>query len=404
MFAVQRRHQERGPLMNSEFYTGWLDHWAQEHSSVSTEAVATALDRILSMNASVTMYMFHGGTSFGYKAGANVDMVNGFQPTPTSYDYDAPMTEAGDPTDKFHAIRDVIAKYLPVPHVPVPEPAKKMALGRLPLTKVSTEAMQHHQRCEGASGALQIPSELPLSFERIRQSQALVLYETWVTFLPRDPAVLSARGLRDRGYVYVDDVYQGIISRMDNVYSVMIPVTKGQRLTILVESQGRVGFVDLNDPKGLGRNVTLSGITLTDWNITAINEKDHLTARRRIDDGVKSWTPVNQSVPSCDVSPPGLAVYQATFRFDVSPPLDTYLRLDHWKKGTVLLNGFNLGRYWTPMGPQRALYVPAVLFREENLLDIIELEQAPCGQESSDCYVEFVDEPDINGPVPLSKL
>uniref|UniRef100_A0A131YM23 Beta-galactosidase n=1 Tax=Rhipicephalus appendiculatus TaxID=34631 RepID=A0A131YM23_RHIAP len=398
MFAVQRRHQERGPLMNSEFYTGWLDHWAEKHSRVGTKDVVTALDKILSMNASVTMYMFHGGTSFGYKAGANVDMVNGFQPTPTSYDYDAPMTEAGDPTDKFHAIRDVIAKYLPVPHVPVPEPAKKMALGTLPLTKLydlkDIRDLFVHYR---------IPSELPLSFERIRQSQALVLYETWVDFLPRDPAVLTARGLRDRGYVYVDDVYQGIISRMDNVYSIMIPVTKGQRLTILVESQGRVGFIELNDPKGLGRNVTLSGITLTDWNMTAINEKDHLTAHRRLDDGVKFWTS-NESAPSCVVSPPGVAVYQATFRLDVSPPLDTYLRLDHWKKGTVILNGFNLGRYWTPMGPQRALYVPAVLFREENLLDIIELEQAPCGLESADCYVEFVEEPDINGTVPLSRL
>ncbi|KAL1473714.1 hypothetical protein MTO96_021827 [Rhipicephalus appendiculatus] len=373
MFAVQRRHQERGPLMNSE--------QDSEHERLRYH-----------------VHVPWGGTSFGYKAGANVDMVNGFQPTPTSYDYDAPMTEAGDPTDKFHAIRDVIAKYLPVPRVPVPEPAKKMALGTLPLTKLydlkDIRDLFVHYR---------IPSELPLSFERIRQSQALVLYETWVDFLPRDPAVLTARGLRDRGYVYVDDVYQGIISRMDNVYSIMIPVTKGQRLTILVESQGRVGFIELNDPKGLGRNVTLSGITLTDWNMTAINEKDHLTAHRRLDDGVKSWTS-NESAPSCVVSPPGVAVYQATFRLDVSPPLDTYLRLDHWKKGTVILNGFNLGRYWTPMGPQRALYVPAVLFREENLLDIIELEQAPCGLESADCYVEFVEEPDINGTVPLSRL
>ncbi|KAH6935438.1 hypothetical protein HPB50_005816 [Hyalomma asiaticum] len=396
MFAVQRRHQERGPLMNSEFYTGWLDHWAEPHSTASTKSVATALDKILSMNASVSLYMFHGGTSFGYKAGANVDGKYGFQPTPTSYDYDAPMTEAGDPTDKFRAIRDVIAKYLPVPHVPVPEPAKKMALGKLPLTKLydlkDVRDLLVHYR---------IPSELPLSFERIRQSQALVLYETWVTFLPRNPAVLTARGLRDRGYVYVDDVYCGLISRMDDVYSIMIPVTKGQRLTILVENQGRVGFIDLNDPKGLGSNVTLSGITLTHWNMTPINERDHVTMRHRLDDHVLlPRTAKNHPASSCDVSPPGLVVYQATFRLNVPTPQDTFLRLDHWKKGAVVLNGFNLGRYWTPMGPQRTLYVPAVLFREENLIDVIELEQAPCGEESAGCYVEFVDKPDINGTVP----
>lgn len=398
MFAVQRRHQERGPLMNSEFYTGWLDHWAEKHNTDSTKNVTTALDKILSMNASVTLYMFHGGTSFGYKAGANINETGAFQPNPTSYDYDAPMTEAGDPTDKFYAIRDVIAKYLPVPHVPVPEPAKKMALGTLPLTKLydlkDLRELLVHRR---------ISSKRPLSFEQIRQSQALVLYETWVNFLSRNPAALTAPGLRDRGYVYVDDVYQGIISRMDNVYSIMIPVVKGQRLTILVESQGRVGYRDLNDSKGLGQNVTLSGITLDDWNMTAINEKDHLSARRRHEDGVKSGTLMNQSAPSCVGSPSGLGVYQVTFKLDVSPPLDTYLRLDHWKKGTAFLNGFNLGRYWTPMGPQKALYVPAVLFRDENLLDIIELEQAPCGQESACCYVEFVDEPDINGTVPISQ-
>ncbi|XP_037572139.2 beta-galactosidase-like [Dermacentor silvarum] len=396
MFAVQRRHQERGPLMNSEYYTGWLDHWAEPHSTVSTAAVAAGLDRILSMNASVALYMFHGGTSFGVKSGANVDRY-GFHPTPTSYDYDAPMTEAGDPTDKFRAIRDVISKHLPVPQVPVPEPKKKMALGKVPLRKLYDLKALRQLLVDA-----RIPYIRPLSFERIRQSQGLVLYETWVNFLPRNPAALSVPGLRDRGYVYVDDAYQGIISRMDNVYSVVIPVTKGQRLTILVESQGRVGFIDLNDPKGLGSNVTLSGITLSHWNMTPIDTRDHLAAQRHPDDDVLSWKTTKPSSTSCGMPSPGLAVYQATFKLNVTTPLDTFIRLDHWKKGIVVLNGFNLGRYWTPMGPQKTLYVPAVLFKEQNLLDIVELEQAPCGQDSADCYVQFVDTPDINGTVPLS--
>ncbi|XP_075544263.1 beta-galactosidase-like isoform X3 [Dermacentor variabilis] len=359
MFAVQRRHQERGPLMNSEYYTGWLDHWAKRHSTVRTAAVASALDRILSMNASVALYMFHGGTSFGVKSGANVDRY-GFHPTTTSYDYDAPMTEAGDPTDKFHAIRDVIAKYLPVPHVPVPEPKKKMALGKLPLKKLY-DLKDVRELLVNA----RISYIRPLSFERIRQ------------------------------------VYHGIISRMDNVYSIVIPVTKGQRLTILVENQGRVGFIDLNDSKGLGSNVTLSGITLTHWNMTPIDTRDHLTAQRELDDGVLSSTATGQLANSCGVCSPGLAVYQATFGLNVSKPLDTFIRLDHWKKGIVVINGFNLGRYWTPMGPQKTLYVPSVVFRERNVLDLVELEQAPCGQGSTHCYVQFVDTPDINGTVPL---
>ncbi|KAK8758295.1 hypothetical protein V5799_004070 [Amblyomma americanum] len=356
-FKAQRRHQERGPLMNAEFYPGWFDLWAERHETESTSKVAHRLDKMLSMNASVVLFMFHGGTSFGYKSGAH-NNSKGFRTMPTSYDYDAPMTEAGDPTDKFIAIRNVISKYMAVPSTPVPEPKEKMALGKIAL----------------------------------KQSQALVLYDTWVSFTPRNPAVLSVPGLRDRGYVYVDDIYQGVISRMDNVYEIMVPVTKGQRLTVVVENQGRVNYGNLNDPKGIISDVTLSGKTLTDWNMTRIDERNHMG---------ESSHPVRDGVPSmCGASAPGLAVYEARFQLLQDPPLDTFIRLDHWKKGAVILNGFNLGRYWTPMGPQKTLYVPSVLFKPNNILNVIELEQAPCSEGSGNCFVEFVDKPEINATVP----
>lgn len=108
-FDLQRKYAPRGPLVNSEFYPGWLDHWQKPHSKVSTNSVTTALDHILALGASVNIYMFHGGTSFGLGAGANID-GDMYDPIPTSYDYDAPLTEAGDPTDKYFAIKNVIAK------------------------------------------------------------------------------------------------------------------------------------------------------------------------------------------------------------------------------------------------------------------------------------------------------
>ncbi|XP_077559783.1 beta-galactosidase-like [Haemaphysalis longicornis] len=392
-FAVQRRHQERGPLVNSEFYTGWLDHWAEPHQMVNTSAVVRDLDKMLSMNVSVNLYMFHGGTSFGYKAGSNVG--NGhFQPTPTSYDYDAPMNEAGDPTDKFVAIRNVIRKYLPVEPVPVPKPKKKMALGKIALKQLYNLTTMRDIFADS-----RIVSGLPLSFERIRQSKALVIYDTWIPFLPRNPGKLQVPGLRDRGYVYVDDVYQGIISRMDNVYDIMIPVTKGQRLTVLVESQGRNAFGNLNDPKGIISNVTLSGVTLVHWNMTPINEGEQLGETQSLFSHL-STARTSDQFPSA-ASIPGLAVYMAQFSVQHSPILDTFLRLDHWKKGVVVLNGFILGRYWTPMGPQKTLYVPAGLLLSTNLLGVIELEEAPCSWKSDKCFVEFVDTPDINSPVPI---
>ncbi|KAH7969048.1 hypothetical protein HPB52_014071 [Rhipicephalus sanguineus] len=149
-------------------------------------------------------------------------------------------------------------------------------------------------------------------------SQALVLYDTIVAFLPRDPGRLSVPGLRDRGYVYVNDLYQGVISRMENVFDIMVSISKGQRLSLLVESQGRNAYGDLNDPKGVISDVTLSGIVLTHWNVTAIDERKVLSGNYA-------------SIPQKTCCAPGLAVYEA--KFTLSSPLDTFLRLDRWKKG-----------------------------------------------------------------------
>lgn len=297
--------------------------------------------------------MFHGGTSFGFKSGANEDC--GYEPTPTSYDYDAPMTEAGDPTDKFVVIRAVISKHLSLPSVPVPRPKTKMALPPIELKHMfglsELREMYAH---------VTTTSEIPLSFERIRQT------------------------------------YQGLLSRMDDVYETMISVTRGQRLTVLVESQGRNAFGNLNDVKGITSNVTLSGVVLTHWNMTPIDDREHLKKRGKIFGKAAQVASKSRPVPTA-----GFGVYKAEFALLLQPPLDSFLRLDNWRKGSSYLNGFNLGRYWTPMGPQKALYVPSVLFKPKNILNVVELEQAPCGDDSNLCTARFVDTPEINSAVPM---
>ena len=115
-FAYQTLFEPHGPLVNSEFYPGWLDHWGQPHSKVNTSSVVKTLDEMLRMGANVNIYLMHGGTSFGFTSGSNYPP---FQPNPTSYDYDAPISEAGDLTEKYFAIQKVIAKYLPLPDLNV---------------------------------------------------------------------------------------------------------------------------------------------------------------------------------------------------------------------------------------------------------------------------------------------
>ncbi|CAN7938802.1 unnamed protein product, partial [Ixodes hexagonus] len=381
-FAAQRRHQEHGPLMNSEFYPGWLDNWGKKHSKVDAQDVAKTLRKMLSMNASVNIYVFHGGTSFGYKAGAN--MIDGvYVPNPTSYDFDAPMDEAGDPTEKFNILRKVISEFVPaLPPGPVPGPKKKMALGPFKMRRVM-----------GIEDLAQadpfISSKFPLSFEQVGHGYGFMFYYTNIPFRPRDPAVLHVPGLRDRGYVYVNNVYTGVLSRMDNVYDILIPIKKGESLIILVENQGRVADANgNNDTKGIISNVTLSGKILTDWRMRPITPND-----------IPRFEDIDSNIGVQRQSNKGLGFYIADFPAPTHDVLDTFLQVDGWKKGVAFLNRFNLGRYWPVMGPQMTLYVPSVVFQEKNRLVLMELEHAPCG-ELDNCSVEFVKTPVINGTVP----
>ncbi|XP_040359337.1 beta-galactosidase [Ixodes scapularis] len=381
-FAAQRRHQDRGPLMNSEFYSGWLDNWGDKHWEGNASAVAETLREMLTMNASVNIYVFHGGSSFGCTAGANLDK-DVYSPNPTSYDYDAPMNEAGDPTEMFEALRQVISEFVPEPPLePVPSPKAKMALG--PFTMRRVMGLEDIM----TTGPI-ISSEFPLSFEQVGHGHGLMIYYTKISFRPRDPAVLHIPGLRDRGYVYVENEYKGLLSRMDNVYDVLVPIKKGQNLAIVVENQGRIADASgNNDTKGIISNVTLSGKVLSRWSMMPIPLSE-LSGLQSIDSNVNSSHQQTE----------GIGAYIADFPGPEGEVLDTFLQVDGWKKGFAFLNSFNLGRYWPAMGPQMTLYVPSVLFQERNRLLLLELERAPCGL-SENCVAEFVKTPVINGAVP----
>lgn len=394
-FGAMRLFEPRGPLVNSEYYPGWLDHWGAPHSTVSTETVAKSLDDMLALNASVNMYMFHGGTSFGLKAGAN--QGSKYQACPTSYDYDAPLSEAGDPTEKYFAIRDVVKKYLPIPSGTVPPASPKYSYGKVQLAPQGN-------MFQFKSVLQSVTQKWPLTFEQLMMPNGLVMYETVLPFRIADPAVLSISDVHDRGYVFVDTYFVGIVSREQQLFNLPLSALPNQTITIVVESQGRICFGNgINDFKGLTTNVTVNGYSLSGWKMTPIpltNITRLSSALRKLHD---MTTSLGLSRSELTGTPRGgMAIYQGSFNVpnNSSHPQDTFLRLDGWGKGIVWVNNFCLGRYWPEVGPQVTLYVPrGILKKGANTMLVMELEVSPCSI-ASQCYVTLQDTHVINGPTP----
>nr|XP_002712645.1 beta-galactosidase-1-like protein isoform X1 [Oryctolagus cuniculus] len=382
IFTLLRKYEPRGPLVNSEYYTGWLDYWGQNHSTRSVLAVTKGLENMLNLGASVNMYMFHGGTNFGYWNGA--DEKGRFLPITTSYDYDAPISEAGDPTPKLFALRNVISKFQEVPLGPLPPPSPKMTLGPLTLYLDGELLAFLDFLCpEGP-----IHSVLPLSFEAVRQDHGFMLYRTYLTHTIFEPTPLWVpnNGVHDRAYVMVDGVFQGVLER-NMKHQLFLVGEMGARLDILLENMGRLSFgSNSSDFKGLLQPPVLGQVMLTQWMMFPL----------KVDNLVKWWFPLHLLKSTKPQTPSGPTFYSTTF--PIAGPLgDTFLYLPGWTKGQVWINGFNLGRYWTKQGPQETLYVPRPLLLPRgaiNKITLLELENVP-----PEPQIQFLDWPILNSTV-----
>jgi beta-galactosidase len=347
--AALRAQQPTGPLMCTEFWNGWFDHWGGIHTTRPAADAGAALEELLAAGASVNFYMFHGGTNFGFLNGANDKGT--YRATVTSYDYDAPLDEAGDPTEKFRLFRSIIEKYGTVPDEDVPEPAPK-----LPPLSIDL-AEQAPLLADGNLDRLGRPvaSEAPMPMERLGQAFGFVLYETGLD--AAGPATLSVEQVADRAQVFVDGQPVGVLERERHEHVVSFSVPRaGARLRILVENQGRVNYgVRLADRKGLLGAVLLNGEPLRNWTSRPLALGD-LSALAFTAD------------PDPVVGP---RFHRGVFQ--VAEPEDTYLHLDGWTKGVAWINGFNLGRYWS-RGPQLSLYVPGPVLRAgDNEVVLLEL-------------------------------
>ncbi|MGN8026649.1 glycoside hydrolase family 35 protein [Microbacterium sp. 22242] len=347
-----RAHQATGPLMCSEFWDGWFDWWGGAHHTTGVEDAAAELDALLSAGASVNIYMFHGGTNFGLTNGAN--HKGRYLPITTSYDYDAPLDEAGDPTEKFHAFRAVIARYAPVPDEPVPSSASRPS-ACAPLVPLGAWTAG-----PAAAGPMH---EDPPSFEALDALAPLVRYVTELPPAATGSTRLLAFGeVRDAAHVAVDGVPVGRISRTAGERSLRIP--SGRRLTVLVEEQGRVNYDHrLGEAKGLIGTATLDGEPLHGWRAVPIDPTAAFTSLE-----------ADPAPPGADAfdSVDGPSAWRAEIALDA--PSDLFLDTAGWGEGYAFANGFLLGRY-RRTGPQRTLFVPEPVTRAgANTFTVMELE------------------------------
>ncbi len=349
-FAILDKIRPSGPRMCGEYWVGWFDHWGETRNGMTVKEVSEGLTWMVSHGASVNLYMFHGGTSFGFMAGAN--RGSAYQPDVSSYDYDAPVNEAGVPTEKFFAIREILQRQ--TANLP-PLPQRETAL-RIPrfffeesAPLFSLLADPHH-------------SASPQTMESLDQSFGLVLYRTPVRSAQH--GTLQVGEARDFALLYQSGRHLGTLDRRFSQRSLELNLQSGPTLDILVDAMGRVNFGKylVDDRKGLVGDVTLAGTPLTGWDIYSLP----LTNLSRV-----SYSPQ----PVTDDEP---RFYRALIQLESVGY--TFFDLRGWGKGYVWINGHNLGRYWS-VGPQRTMFVPAEWLRAgEN--EIVVLDLLPGGERS----------------------
>lgn len=341
------------PKMCSEFWSGWFDKWGARHETRPAKEMVEGINEMLSKGISFSLYMTHGGTSFGHWAGANSP---GFQPDVTSYDYDAPINEYGMPTPKYYELRKVMEKYNGGKALP------KMPKAPMPLIAVPAFKLQEFSPV--IAGVDSVSKGPVKTFEDMNFGWGQMVY---TTILPQisEESTLSA-DIHDYARVYLNGKYVGTIDRVRNEHTVALPpVKRGDRLTILLEAMGRINFGHaIKDYKGIIGDVTLSaeieGSDVTwkpqQWECCRIKD-DYATAEKALASPVTALTEQNE-LPQTSGHPGYYRGY-----FNIKKVGDTFLDMEAFGKGQVYVNGHALGRFWH-IGPQQTLYLPGCWLRK----------------------------------------
>ncbi len=371
-FELLRKFRDDQPATCMEYWNGWFDHWYEEHHQRESGDAADVFEAIAGNGDSINMYMFHGGTNFGFYNGANYD--NGIQPTVTSYDYNCPVSECGDLTEKYYAIHDrmekILGKKLPLTVHNLP----KKAYGEL----VMTEKADFFRNLDAL--AEPVEDAFPMTMEELGQDFGFVVYCSELEG-PFEKLDMEIDGLHDRASIYFDEKFAGVkeeTGKRNDQVSIGLGFGEKADLKIVVENMGRVNYGGhIFDKKGITRGVRIANRYHFGWKMYPVT-CDDLSGLvyedwKAAEDGAADWRP---------------GFYKANFEVDEA--MDTFVKLPGFCKGNVWINGMNIGRFYNPAGPQKTLYVPAPLLKKgTNEIIVLEVEKCENGK------IEFVDKEEL---------
>ena len=391
------------PQMCSEFWSGWFDKWGARHETRPAKDMVEGMDEMLSKGISFSLYMTHGGTSFGHWAGANSP---GFAPDVTSYDYDAPINEYGHATPKFWELRKMMAKYNDGKKLPA-VPKAPMPIITIPKFELKTFAELLLAPGKEDRGALK-------TFEEMDMGWGMMLYSTTLPDIPTQ-SVLTAE-MHDFAQVFIDGEYIGKVDRVKNEKSLTLPpVKKGQKLLILVEGMGRINFGRaIKDFKGIVGDVTISA----EVDNNEVTWKPREWWQCATDDSYETAVNTLRLTANSNINKATEKSKRGYYRgyFNLKKVGDTFLNFETWGKGQVWVNGHAMGRIWS-IGPQQTLYVPGCWLKKGKneiiVLDIVGPKEAVVwGQaepelnklqlEKSNKHNNIGDKPDLNSATPVA--
>jgi beta-galactosidase len=379
---LHQRRAPENPFWCAEFWSGWFDHWGENHHVRAASSAAEGLDDILGLGGSVSIYMAHGGTNFGLWAGANHD-GRALQPTVTSYDSDAPIAEDGTLTDKFETMRAVLGRHRGERLPDRPEQPRRVR-------PCALRVLRHNDLLAVARRQPSVCTPGPATFEELKIAAGLVLYRARPVVV-EGPHELTIHGLRDRAIIYVDGRVVGTLEPGDP--PLRIAGRSGPiDLDILVESLGRINYGHrLGESKGILGGVQLGRRLVTGWrhHALALDQWGAPDLHRAAgitnppSETPSASGPRPDGEPVCAAGPPTGSAPRDPFieaggigtaTLTVDQPADAFLTFPGFGKGFVWVNGYLLGRYWC-RGPQRTLYLPApVLHAGRNDIVVLELE------------------------------
>lgn len=334
-FEQAKKRNANVPSFSSETYPGWLTHWGEKFAKPDTNGLKKEVEYLLKNKKSFNLYVIHGGTNFGYTAGANAFSPTAYQPDITSYDYDAPIDEQGNATAKYYMLKRLIQQYVNYKIPEVPAAVKTIEVPAI-------EMKRTHSVWDYSLPSIKTPQPQPM--ESFGQNQGMIVYKT--TLIGHKSGRLKIWEPHDYALVFLNGEFIDTVYRDGGNWEVTLPKTTVANpvLEIVVEGMGHINFAQfMIDRKGITDRVTLNGMTLMNWQTTLLPMDEAFMSK------VQPSAAKNSADKLCNF-------YKGNF--NLTETGDTYFDLSNYTKGVVFVNGHNLGRFWY-IGPQKRLYCPA---------------------------------------------